>query len=443
MKITPLEAWIAGKIGSKGRLNREELISYQIRKLRDTVALVQARSRFYAGRLSGISPGRINSLDDLRRIPFTTAEQLREFPLSFLCVTQDEINRVVTLPTSGTTGQPKRLFFTGPDQELTIDFFRHGMSTLVHSGDRVLILLPGERPGSVGDLLQNGLSRMGAEGIVYGPVFNALDALQTAVQERINSMVGIPTQVLALARFSRVNEIRLKGLKNVLLSTDYVPDAIAVALTKEWGCRVFNHYGMTEMGLGGGVECEALAGYHLREADLLFEVVDPVTSEPVPEGEQGEVVFTTLTRTGMPLLRYRTGDISRFIPEPCSCGTVLKRLERVAGRLDSRLTLTDGDTLTLQELDEALFRIEGLLDFRVTMTSDGRVSVMQIEVGTLSQSPGALTEVILAAKGIPVVSRAVGKGSLRVTACIQKERWSTNGVSKRKIIDCRNRHGQF
>jgi len=99
-------------------------------------------------------------------------------------------------------------------------------------------------------------------------------------------------------------------LKAVLLSTDHVPLSLTRAVEQAWHCRVFNHYGMTETGLGGGVECEARRGYHLREADLYVEIVEPDGALPVPDGEPGEVVVTTLTRTGMPLIRYRTGDLS-------------------------------------------------------------------------------------------------------------------------------------
>ena len=115
----------------------------------------------------------------------------------------------------------------------------------------------------------------------------------------------------------------------MLLSADNVPDAISNELRRIWGCEVFTHYGMTEMGFGGGVECEARNGYHLREADLYIEIVDPETGRSVSQGDPGEVVFTTLTRRGMPLIRYRTGDVSRFVPGPCPCGTVLKTLARV------------------------------------------------------------------------------------------------------------------
>ena len=103
---------------------------------------------------------------------------------------------------------------------------------------------------------------------------------------------------------------------------------------------------MTEMGLGGGVQCSARQGYHLREADLYFEIVDPHSGEPLPEGELGEVVFTTLTREGMPLIRYRTGDLSRFLPGQCPCGTLLRSMESIRQRVAGNLELAGGRLLT-------------------------------------------------------------------------------------------------
>jgi phenylacetate-coenzyme A ligase PaaK-like adenylate-forming protein len=145
------------------------------------------------------------------------------------------------------------------------------------------------------------------------------------VEEKATAIVGIPSQVLALARMQSVKDTgQGPAIRNVLLSADYVPKAASGYLTQAWGCRVFGHYGMTETGLGGGVECAALDGYHLREAALYYEIVDPETGQNVPDGIFGEVVFTTLTRKGMPLVRYRTGDLSVFlqksVPAARFCG---------------------------------------------------------------------------------------------------------------------------
>ena len=152
----------------------------------------------------------------------------------------------------------------------------------------------------------------------------------------LECLVGIPVQVLSLVRHPKSARIPRGFIRSVLLSTDYVPESIVADIQRTWGCRVYQHYGMTEMGYGGGVECDAHDGYHLREADLFVEIVDPATGRALPDGVSGEVVVTTLTRRAMPLIRYRTGDMARFLPEYCPCGSTLRRLEQGAGPAGER-----------------------------------------------------------------------------------------------------------
>lgn len=394
VRITPLDDWIRQKIGaSRPTFTCQAVEDWQLSHLNETLALVQARSPFYRRLFAGM-PETLHSLQDLWRYPFTTPEDVRRSPFQFVCVSQSEIQRVVTLQTSGTTGLPKRFFFTAEDQELTVDFFGVGMSTLTQPGDRVLILLPGELPGSVGDLLRLGLLRQGRNPIPYGPVRDPFHALDVIHEKKADCLVGSPTQVLGLAR--RWQSGRHKP-RTVLLSTDYVPTAIVDALRKIWGCEVFNHYGATEMGLGGGVECEAHAGYHLREADLCFEIVDPRTGDPVKDGEYGEVVVSTLTRRGMPLIRYRLGDRSRYLTGVCSCGTILKRMEKIGGRYEGFVPVGDA-LLRLPDLDEALFPIPGLLNFTVNVRGDEKRPIIEVETKMLTdEDAAALVEQALCA----------------------------------------------
>lgn len=437
MRTTPLERWIAAKIGCEGRpLSLEALRSYQLARLNGTLALAQEASPLYRRSL-GSKRVSLSSLEELAELPFTTPEQLAAAPLDFLCVPQDEVERIVTLPTSGTTGPPKRVFFTADDQELTRDFFHWGMSTMVEAGDRVLILLPGSLPGSVGELLKDGLARMDVQGIPHGPVTDPRYTLDLIERERVTALVGIPVQVLSLARLAVAEqEPRAVGLRSVLLSTDRVPDAVAKAIEDAWGCDVFNHYGMTEMGLGGGVDCRARAGYHLREADLLFEVIDPVTGRPAPEGEDGEVVFTTLTRTAMPLIRYHTGDVSRFIPEPCPCGTLLKRLAHVDQRLAGNVDLSGGGVLCQKDFDEALFPLDGLTDFRLVLDRGQEPATFIVYVKRCTAGIGpSQDEIGQALLGIPSLSGEIVRGGISLEA----REWeagdgNNTGTGKRKIV---------
>jgi len=413
---TPLDAWTAAKIGmEKGPLNRELLNRYQHNRLSRTIRFAAANSPFYRGRLGKFAGSGIKSMGEIASLPFTTTEDLRERGPEFLCVSQSQISRVVTLNTSGTTGESKRLWFTPADQALTVDFFRVGMSAMINQGDKVLVLLPGDRPGSVGDLLAQALNSAGVETIQKGPVRCPDEIVQIISHEKVDSIVGIPVQVLALARYSLACRHYPVKLKSVLVSTDYAARSLVREVEKIWGCRVFDHYGMTEMGLGGGVECEAHDGFHLREADLYFEIIDPDTGELVPDGCEGEVVFSTLTRQGMPLIRYRTGDISRFLPAPCSCGSVLKRLDKIACRLGSTLRIPGGREVRLALLDEILFSIQDIFNYSVdaSETPNG----VRINLKILVGRPEAMdtSEVMEKICRISQLAEAMRSGQVQLT----------------------------
>jgi phenylacetate-coenzyme A ligase PaaK-like adenylate-forming protein len=335
-----MDAWIARKIGLKAgeRLTRGAIEAYQLDMLLRTLRMAKGKSRFYEERLAGLDPDAdLRSLSDLENIPFTTEDDLRGAGIQMVCAPQSEVSRIVTLDTSGSTGKPKRIYFTEDDQELTVDFFHHGMKNLVDETDLLLILLPCARPGSVGDLLKTGLARGGTAALAYGqlPRNDASrdeEVLAIIREKRVSSLVGGPVEIARLARLSAGRGEELPSLRSVLLSTEYVSDENRAIIEKSWNCKVFEHYGSTESGLGGAVACRVRQGYHPREADLIYEIIDPETGRSLPDGDWGEVVFTTITRRAMPFIRYRTGDLSRWMPEACACGSVLKRLDRVRER---------------------------------------------------------------------------------------------------------------
>jgi len=409
-----LEEWIERKIGAKiGTLTRKQLDQYQLQTVWETICRAYGNSPFYRSLLKDFKRAEMSSLANLQDYPFTTADHIREQALQFLCVSQSDISRIVTLDTSGTTGKAKRIYFTAADQELTVDFFQQGMSTMITPGERVLILLPGERSGSVGDLLGAALQRAGAIPVRHGVIGNIAATLEIMVREKIDCLVGIPVQILALARYCEFYKKNIQ-LKNVLLSTDYVPDVIIQELQRMWGCQVFEHYGMTEMGLGGGIDCGAHAGYHLREADLYVEIIDE-QGQPVPEGQEGEVVFTTLTRQGMPLIRYRTGDMSRFLSGACPCGTILRRLERISKRKSNLVFLNQQQCFTIADLDERVFSVPRVLDYTVSVDSVQLATKLTVSVSVLGKLD-IDTECVLyeALNRVPVIGEAIFTGRLSV-----------------------------
>jgi phenylacetate-coenzyme A ligase PaaK-like adenylate-forming protein len=356
--------------------------------------------------------------------------------MAMLAVSQDQVTRIVTLNTSGTSGREKRIFFTGEDLEATIDFFRHGMTTMVEEGRTVIIFLPGERPDSVGDLLARALDRIGVRPVIHGPIRDVAAAREEIMRYPSPCLVGIPSQILTVARSETLPAIPKGWVESVLLSADYVPLAIIKALEEIWACRVFSHYGMTEMGLGGGVECEARAGYHLRDADLYVEVVDPATGEGLEDGTWGEVVFTTLTRRAMPLVRYRTGDIGRLLPGRCPCGSVVRRLDRIRGRVGAEIPLKSGPPLTLPDLDEALFAIDGVLNYTAEVARKGEAEVINLSFYTVSgRERNVREDAAEALRKVEALREAFARGSLSVgTITLSTQDWFTTGVKKRTLV---------
>jgi len=413
---TPLDNWVKCKMNSSSlALTNTEIAAYQLKKLQEIVDWAYQHSPFYQRHLQNVAKHRLTCLADLTCLPFTTASHIQQQSLQMLCVAQDEINRVVTLDTSGTTDKPKRLYFTETDQELTIDFFSAAMSTFTKSGDRVFILLPGVRPGSVGNLLALALERLGAVPIYQDPNQSLMKILQNLSVSQAKIFVGIPIQALALAKFYEQNQCAAPlSLHHMLLSTDYVSQAVSKEIRRILHCEVFDHYGMTEMGLGVGIECRAHQGYHLREADLYIEVIDPQTGQLLPIGEYGELVFTTLTRRGMPLIRYRSGDLGRLLPEKCLCGTVLKNLDYIKSRKNQGLLLAERACLTMADLDEALLVLPGVIDFIVTATLDGAITVLKFQIMLLGQKNIKKTAVKAVLQQILSIRTASVLGQLRI-----------------------------
>lgn len=406
---TPLDAWMMAKLAMTGSsLQIDALRKYQLTRLNAVIAQARTASPFYRQRLAGLPDLRDSS--ELAAYPLTSAADLITQGLQLLCVSQSQISRVVTLATSGTEGMPKKIYFTAADQELTIDFFACGMSSLVEAGERVLIFLSGERPGSVGRLLAESLRRIKVDCMLYGLVDIVPKAVSYLCETKPDCLVGVPVQLLAIANFCERWQIDSWCPKAVLLSTDRVPDSIITRLRQIWGCEVFDHYGMTEMGLGGGIECSAHHGYHLREMDLFFEIIDEHTEQPLPAGQYGEVIFTTLTREGMPLIRYRTGDIARFIPGACPCGSGLRRLEKIKTRKSQIAVLSPEHTLTLNDLDEVLFLLPGIIDVAAKVHL-GEPNCLNLIVTALSDSLDE-KKILQALRKIPMIALLESKNHL-------------------------------
>ena len=339
-----------------------------ISPLWDTLSYAGLKSPFYRRRI----PENISLMKEFRRLPFSTPEDIRKNPEEFLCVPPKDVARIITLGTSGSTGGPKRLFFTEKDLLRTADFFEIGIQYLVKPGWRMTVYMEGPGRVSVGGLLKEGLFRIHSEVRVHGLIRDVDAAAEDGADA--DAFVGVPGQmhVLAMAH----PELRPKS---VLLSADYVPESVKSFLEETWHCRVFTHWGMTETGYGGGVQCGAREGYHLRTGDLFIEVINPDTGENVPLGSWGELVLTTFHREAMPLIRYRTGDIGRLLPGKCGCGSLIPRLDKVQGRLQNVIRPSRGGILTVHLLDEILLGMEEVQDYSAVWEENTQCLILTIK----------------------------------------------------------------
>lgn len=329
MRRSPLDSWLGARTGL-APLDLADLADWQLAELRRTLAWARQASAFHAERLAGLDLSALRSLDDLARLPRMTAADL-DAP-SLLTLSQDAVARVVSLNTSGSSGPPKRLLFSDADLLRTLEFFRIGMSTFTRADDAVLVLLPGRTAWGVADLLARALPDIKARAVLPPEHWTPADLPPLLAAQNVAVLVAAPAQLAALLGHEDFRQAARGRLRTLLSTAEPLAPGLRAEIEAAWGCEIFDHWGMTETGYGGGVECSAHLGYHLRECDLLLEVAHPATGAPLPPGETGEVLLTTLGERALPLLRYRTGDAARWLPGPCACGSPLRRLGPVQGR---------------------------------------------------------------------------------------------------------------
>lgn len=348
-------------------VSAEALASYRLNMLNAQLRYARQNSRFYNRVLQDCRLP-LASVGDLSSVPFTTPDDVQIHGKEMVCVGADQIERIVTIPSTGSSGSPKRLFFSQGDLSRTADFFHIGMKYMCGAGDEVFIFMPAASENSIGLLLARGLEKLGAQPRVFGVIgdnpADYKEAAEALMRADPHTLVGIPSQMRRLALAAP--DIRPE---NALLSADYIPWAAKEAISRIWGCEVFEHYGLTESGYGCAVECKAHEGQHIRHDELLLEIIEPRGVNPVPDGQWGEIVLTTLRREAMPLIRYRTGDISRLICPVCACGSELPRLDRVRGRI-SEITRE----VNIYEMDELLLSCDGIYDYRASF-SDGALTI--------------------------------------------------------------------
>lgn len=336
-------------------INRETIQAMQLKKLNRLLLAEKERQGFYAD--AGL-PEQLESLEQLQTLPFTTDEDLAAHAASIVMLSQSRIQRVLSDATSGTTGSAKRVFYSEQDCENTIRLFMAGLGELVFPGSRTMICMPFSGPHGLGELISEAIRRLGAQPLKVGCGLTYLELKKWMEEEQPDTFVGMPVPLISMLR------VLGKGsLERALISADACPDSITAACEEILGSRLFPHYGSREMGLGGAITCQAHAGMHLRENNVIAEIID-AEGRPVPPGEQGELVITTIGMEAMPVIRYRTGDYTRILPGTCPCGSNVLRLDKVHRGTRQNVTSAgiQADGVSMEALDELLFTHPQVVD---------------------------------------------------------------------------------
>ncbi len=363
-------------------LPRDELESLQLARLKKVVEYV-SEVPFYKEVFSreGINPESIKSLDDIRRLPFTTKEDLRKhYPLGFLAVPREKLARIHG--SSGTTGKPTFVAYTWNDMDIWSSLCAR---FLVAGGLKVehfvhIAFGYGLFTGGFG--LHQGVEKVGACVI---PVASGNTKRQIMLIQDLQPDVLICTPSYAL---NIADVARTEGIDPVKMSFKFGhfggeqwTEEMRREIEDQLGIIAFNNYGLSEI-IGPGVsgECAARCGMHVQEDHFIIECIDPDTLEPVEEGEQGELVITTLTKEAMPLIRYRTRDIASLDFAPCKCGRTTVRMGRVVGRTDDMLIIR-GVNVFPSQIEEALLRVEGTTPhYLIEIDRPGKLDEITVKV---------------------------------------------------------------
>ena len=315
-----LHDWLSNATGiPENELTRTRLEAYQLELLKRQITFAKAKSPFYATHFAGYNPESLNSLADFVNWPQTTPFDLKDHGNDFLCTSQREVWRIISLQTSGTTGLPKKLFFSENDLYNTVKYFHYSLKVLAKDCKNLMVLMPGNIPGSVGDILRQALDNLPTNCHQFGIVTDFAQTLDYIKANAIDFIIGIPAQVLSLCRYS-ARHGGLSQIKAVLFGADYISPFCAETVAKLWNCRIIKHYGPTESALGAAVNCPRFTGCHIREAELYFEVVNPITKQSLPDNEIGEIVSSTLNHEAIALLPYNTSGQGAGRHRPIHCG---------------------------------------------------------------------------------------------------------------------------
>lgn len=365
------------------KLSRRQYQEIQLENLKRTVERVYENVPFYRKRFDeiGLKPSHIKTLKDIQLLPFTTKDDLRKnYPYGLFTVPLSKIVRLHA--SSGTTGKPTVVGYTRHDMEIWTEVVARMVTAAgVREYDIVQISFGyGLFTGAFG--LHQGLERVGATVI---PISSGNTEKQIMVMQDFGASVLVCTPSYALYMDEVASELGIDRKKIKLRLGLFGGEGSTVEMRREierrWGLFATENYGLSEI-IGPGVsgECEYREGLHINEDHFYPEIIDPDTGEVLDEGEIGELVLTTITKEGMPLIRYRTRDITSLIYEPCKCGRINVRMTAVKGRTDDMLIIR-GVNVFPSQIESALMGIEGIgPHYQLVLTRKGYLDDLEVHV---------------------------------------------------------------
>ncbi len=369
-----------------------ELRALQAERLRAQVARVYERVPFYRKRMDGegVSPDRITGLDDIRFLPFTSKYDMREvFPFGLLAVDRSDIVEVHM--SSGTTGKPVVDAYTRGDLALWGDVMGRTLDMGGVGASDVVQVAYGYGLFTGGFGVHYGGQEVGALvlPVSSGNTRRQLDTLQDFATTAI---ACTPSYALYIAEYAAAHGVDPASLplRVGFFGAEPWSAEMRAEIERRLGVKAFDIYGLTEIiGPGVGAECPYQDGLHIYEDHFYPEIVDPETGEPLEDGTPGELILTTLTREGTPVLRYRTRDITYLMPEPCPCGRTSRRIHRLMGRTDDMLIIR-GVNVFPQQVEQVLLGVQGVEPhYRILVDRVGSMDTMTVEV---EMSPGLFSD---------------------------------------------------
>ena len=364
-------------------LQREDLEQLQLERLQSVLNRVHRNVAFYRHLFDEhrVDPLGMKSLRDLREVPFTTREDLRRsYPYDMFAVPLRDVVRLHS--TSGTTGRPIVVGYTKNDlAHWTECMARHLAGAGISEHDVIQIAF-GFSLFTGGFGLYQGAEAIGAS--VIPSSREPLEKQLTVMRDyKTTALTCTPSFALALAAQREQMDLHPEQLKLRvgIFGAEPWSEGLRAQLEEGFHLRAFDIYGLTEV-VGPGVagECDRREGLHVNEDHFLVEVVDPSSGKPLPAGEEGELVFTTLTKEAFPLVRYRSGDLASLLPGPCACGRTLARISRLAGRTDD-MVFFQGVKFLPSQVEEALLEEKGLAPhYRIVLDREGALDTVEIQV---------------------------------------------------------------